>query len=99
MIGVNVTFQYTDSFDRARVIGVAENARAMFEGMPGLRFKFFTLDEPARRANNFYVWDSKEAALEFFSDELRQRVTDLYGVGPTIEYVEIAQIVDNAPGD
>jgi hypothetical protein len=38
--------------------------------------------------NNFYVWDSKEAALEFFSDELRQRVTDLYGVAPTIEYVE-----------
>ena len=80
MIGVNVTFQYEDSFDRARVIGVADNARATFEGMPGLRFKFFALDESARRANNFYVWDSKEAALEFFSDELRQRVTDLYGV-------------------
>ena len=96
MIGVNVIFQYEDSFDRARVIGVANNARATFEGMPGLRFKFFTLDESARRANNFYVWDSKEAALEFFSDELRQRVTDLYGVAPTIEYVEIAQIVDNS---
>ena len=59
-IGVNVTFQYEDSFDRARVVGVADNARATFEGMPGLRFKFFTLDESARRANNFYVWDSKE---------------------------------------
>ncbi len=34
MIGVNVGFQYEDSFDRARVIGVADNARAMFEGMP-----------------------------------------------------------------
>ena len=96
MIGVNVTFQYEESFDRARVIGVADNARAEFEGMPGLRFKFFTLDESARRANNFYVWDSKEAAVEFFSDELRQQVTDLYGVAPTVEYVEIAQIVDNS---
>ena len=96
VIGVNVGFQYEDSFDRARVIGVADNARATFEGMPGLRFKFFTLDESARRANNFYVWESKETALEFFSDELRQRVTDLYGVAPTIEYVEIAQIVDNS---
>jgi hypothetical protein len=96
VIGVNVTFQYEDSFDRARVIGVADNARATFEGMPGLRFKFFTLDESARRANNFYVWESKEPALEFFSDELRQRVTDFYGVAPTIEYVEIAQIVDNS---
>jgi hypothetical protein len=96
VIGVNVSFQYEGSLDRARVIGVAENARASFEGMPGLRFKFFTLDESARRATNFYVWDSKEAALDFFSDELRERVTGLYGVEPTIEFVEIAQIVDNS---
>jgi hypothetical protein len=96
VIGVNVSFQYEGEFDRARVTGVAENARATFEGMPGLRFKFFTLDEPARKANNFYVWDSKEAALEFFSDELRERVTGLYGVAPTIEFVEIAQLVDNS---
>ena len=96
MIGVNVSFQYEDSFDRARVTGVADNARAMFEGMPGLRYKFFTLDESAKQATNFYVWDSKEAALEFFSDQLRERVTELYGVIPTIEFVEIAQIVDNS---
>ena len=96
MIGVTVSFQYEGSFDRARVIGVAANARAGFEGMPGLRFKFFTFDESARLATNFYVWDSKEAALKFFSDELRERVTDLYGVAPTIEFVEIAQFVDNS---
>jgi hypothetical protein len=96
VIGVNVTFQYEASFDRERVIGVAVSARATFEGMPGLRYKFFTLDESERRATNFYVWDSKEAALEFFSDQLRERVTGLYGVMPTIEFVEIAQIVDNS---
>jgi len=96
VIGVNVSFQYDSSFDRARVIAVAANARTSFEGKPGLRFKFFTLDEPARRANNFYVWDSKEEALDFFSDELRDQATRLYGVAPTIEYVEIAQIVDNS---
>jgi hypothetical protein len=96
VIGVNVSFQYDGSFDRARVIGVADNERATFEEMPGLRFKFFTFDEAARRATNFYVWDSKEAALAFFSDEVRQLVTDLYGVAPTIEFVEIAQVVDNS---
>jgi hypothetical protein len=96
MIGVNVRFEYDGTFDRSRVITVAENARTMFEGMPGLRFKFFTFDEEQQRATNFYVWDSKEAAVTFFSDELRERVTELYGVGPTIEFVEIAQIVDNS---
>lgn len=95
-IGVNVSFQYDGSFDRARVTGVAENERATFEGMPGLRFKFFTFDEAEARANNFYVWDSAETALKFFSDEVRELVTGLYGVAPTIEFVEIAQIVDNS---
>jgi len=96
VIGVNVRFEYDGTFDRSRVIEVANNARSMFEGMPGLRFKFFTFDEEQQRATNFYVWESKEAALGFFSDELRERVTDLYGVGPTIEFVEIAQVVDNS---
>jgi len=96
MIGVNVRFDYDGDFDRERVVGVAEGARAMFEGMPGLRFKFFTFDAKLQQANNFYVWESKEAADSFFTDELRERVTGLYGVSPEIEYVEIAQFVENS---
>jgi hypothetical protein len=53
VIGVSVTFSYDGDFDRARVVSVANNARAMFEGMPGLRFKFFTFDEDQQRATNF----------------------------------------------
>ncbi|MCZ0990865.1 hypothetical protein [Streptomyces diastatochromogenes] len=96
MIGVTVTFSYPGDFDRSRIINVAENARGMFEGMPGLRFKFFTFDEERRQAVNFYVWESKEEAARFFTEELRGRVTDLYGVAPSIEFVQIAEIVDNS---
>ena len=96
MIGVSVVFDYDGDFDRSRVIEVAKNARKMFEGMPGLRFKFFTLDDKQNRAMNFYVWDSQEAAEAFFTEELRERVTALYGVSPTISYVEIAELVDNS---
>jgi heme-degrading monooxygenase HmoA len=96
MIGVTVTFDYSSGFDRERVIKVAAGARGMFEGMPGLRLKVFTLDQERQRAANFYVWDSEEAAKAFFTQELRDRVTSLYGVTPSIEFVEIAEIVDNA---
>jgi heme-degrading monooxygenase HmoA len=96
MIGVNVTFEYGDDLDRARVLAVAQNARSTFEGMPGLRCKYFTLDDKHQRATNFYVWDSQDAAESFFSDELRERVTGLYGVAPIIDFVEIVQIVDNS---
>jgi hypothetical protein len=96
MIGVIVTFDYQGEFDRDRVINVADKARTMFEGMPELRFKFFTFDEKQKRATNFYVWESKDAADGFFSEELRERVSGLYGVAPRIDFVEIAQIVDNS---
>jgi hypothetical protein len=95
MISVVVTFDYDGDFDRSRVEKVAQNARTMFEGMRGLAAKFFTLDEKQQRALNFYVWDSSEAAQQFFSDELRERVTALYGKPPSIEFLEIAEVVDN----
>jgi hypothetical protein len=95
LIGVTVTFQYDQDFDRSRVLSIAERARETFEGMPGLRSKAFTIDDARQRALNFYVWDSVDAANSFFSDEMRERVRVLYGVAPTIEFVEIAQLVDN----
>jgi hypothetical protein len=76
--------------------GFAENARQLFEGMPGLRSKAFTLNEPDRTARNFYVWESEEAARAFFTEELEERITGLYGVRPSIEFVEIVGLVDNA---
>ena len=96
MIGVSVTFQYDGDFDHARVVSIAENARETFEGMPGLRSKVFTVNDKRQRAMNFYVWESADAAKSFFSDEMRERVTGLYGVEPTIDFVEIAQLVDNS---
>jgi heme-degrading monooxygenase HmoA len=96
VIGVMVTFQYPETFDEQAARSVAQAARPHFEGMPGLRSKTFTLNAPKRQATNFYVWDSEEAARAFFSDELLQRVTSLYGVRPSVEFVEIAALVENA---
>jgi len=96
VIGVSVTFQYDEDFDRSRVVSIAENARGTFEAMPGLRSKVFTVDATRQRAMNFYVWESADAAKSFFSEEMRERVTGLYGVEPTIDFVEIAQLVDNS---
>jgi hypothetical protein len=95
MIGVFVTFRYGDNFDEQAVRKIAETARARFEGMPGLRSKAFTLNSAKREATNFYVWDAEDAAKAFFSDELVERVTALYGVRPSVEFVQIATLVEN----
>jgi hypothetical protein len=96
MKGVIIEFQYGEDFDRARVAAIAREARGRFEGLPHLRQKAFTIDEQNRRATNVYLWESEDAARAFFSDELVDRVTGLYGVRPTVSFVEVAELVDNA---
>ena len=96
MVGVFVTFTYDDGVDVDAVTRIAETAGASFRGMPGLRSKAFTVDEETGEATNFYVWESEDAARAFFTEELRQRVTALYGVAPSIRFVQIAELVDNA---
>ena len=95
MMGVFVTFRYGDHFDEGAMRKIAETARARFEGMPELRSKAFTLNPSRREATNFYVWDSESAAKAFFSEELLERVTNLYGVRPSVEFVQIAALVEN----
>jgi heme-degrading monooxygenase HmoA len=95
MIGAFVTFRYGDNFNEQTVRKIAETARAKFEGMAGLRSKAFTLNCAKREAVNFYLWDSEDAAKAFFSEELLERVTGLYSVRPSVEFVQIATLVEN----
>ena len=95
MIGVFITFRYGDKFDEQAVLKIAETARVRFEGMPGLRSKAFTINSGKREAVNFYVWDSEDAAKAFFTDQLLERVAGLYGVRPSVEFVQIASLVEN----
>jgi heme-degrading monooxygenase HmoA len=96
MIGVFVTFRFGENFDEQAVRKIAESARVRFEGMPGLRSKAFTLTREKREAANFYVWDSEDAAKAFFTEELVERVAGLYGVRPSVEFVQIATLVENS---
>jgi heme-degrading monooxygenase HmoA len=95
MIGVILTFRYGDNFDEQVIRKVAETARVRFEGMPGLRSKAFTFSSKKRQATNFYVWDSEDAATAFFTEELLQRVSGLYGVRPDVEFVQVVALVEN----
>jgi heme-degrading monooxygenase HmoA len=95
MIAVFVRFRYESGFSEAQLRQVADQARTKFEGMPGLRSKAFTIDPVHREALNVYVWDSEEAAKAFFSPQLMDMVTGLYGVRPTVDFVEVAALVEN----
>src|SRR5262245_14374471 len=97
MIGVFVTFRYGDRFNEQAVRKIAEAASPKFAGMPGLHSKAFTVNSGKREAMNFYVWDSEDTARAFFTDALLERVTGLYGVRPSVDFVQIAALVEGCP--
>lgn len=95
MIGVFITFRYADDFDEQTVRKIADVAQAKFKEMAGLRSKAFTVNPGKREAINFYVWDSEEAAKAFFTDEQVDRIAGHYKVRPTLDFVQIAALVEN----
>src|SRR5512139_2648169 len=95
MIGVFVTFDLGAAYDAGRLSQLAQAALPKFRGMPGLVSKTFTLDDAARQAVNFYVWETEEAARGFFSEEAIAWVTGVYGVRPKLTFVKIAGRVEN----
>ena len=95
MIGVFVTFNYESDLDEPKLRAIADNAKPKFEGMPGLRAKVYTLRAERRQATNLYVWDSEQQARAFFTPQMLERITTLYGVEPSIEYAAIAGLVQN----
>ena len=97
MVGVLVTFNLGNSFNEAAVRKIAAESSPKFEGMSQLRSKTFTVDRGRRQAMNFYVWETAEAARAFFTDDLLDRATALYGVTPGVQFVEIAALVNNPP--
>ena len=95
MVAVFVTFQYANDFNEAKMRKIAQEASGKFQGMPQLRSKAFTVRSEAKCATNVYLWDSEDAAKAFFTDELLARVTGLYGVRPSVEFAQVAALVDN----
>jgi hypothetical protein len=49
-----------------------------------------------RYGDNFDEQAVRKIAKAFFTEQLLERVTGLYGVRPTVEFVQIATLVENA---
>jgi hypothetical protein len=95
MIATLLTFSYDNNFDEEAIRNIALTARGKFENMPGLRSKAFTIHADKKQAINFYIWHEEIAARNFFSEETLELVTKGYGVRPSVEYLEVATLVDN----
>jgi heme-degrading monooxygenase HmoA len=98
MIATLVTFTYSDNFSEEKIRRIAESARPKFENMPGLRSKAFSFNEENNCAKNYYVWEDENAARNFFTETNIDNIGEIYGVRPSVEFLEVATLVDNHSG-
>ena len=74
-------------------------ANSIFKGLPGLMSKQFCYDETTGDGHSVYLWESREKAEEFFSPAFVEHFREVFGVDPTITYLDIPVLVDNRVGD
>ena len=86
--------------------GLTQNdARAMFEGaapkyqnLPGLTRKYFLFGEDGK-GGGVYLWESREAADQLYSEEWKTMIEDKFGRAPEIIFYETPVVVDNLIGE
>jgi hypothetical protein len=82
-----------------------DNARSVFaETAPkyrevnGLVRKYYLLSEDGETAGGVYLWKSREAAEQLYTDEWKTFIEQKYGTRPTVTYFASPVIVDNLVG-
>jgi len=70
-----------------------------FQNPPGLLRKYFLLTEDGGTSVGIYVWKTRERAVAFNEEILRERIRKVYGVEPEIEVLETVVEVDNVTGE
>lgn len=95
MIAALVLFDTQGSLDideaRERFNTTAPNYR----GRADLHSKAYIFEEDGSSLGGFYLWESREAAEEMYSDAWKAKATGIYGVPPVVRYFEVPVHIEN----
>ena len=98
MITAIVQFDLPPDVDRQKAAETFQRIAPLYRDMEGLIHKYFCFSEEGKGAG-IYLWESREAAEKIYAGIWRERIRELYGVDPEIQYYEPLLIVDNTMGE
>ena len=82
-----------------------EKAQDVFAGtapkyreVKGLIRKYYLLSEDGATAGGVYLWKSREAAEQLYTDDWKTFILHKYGTKPSVTYFDSPVIVDNLVG-
>ena len=91
-----VTFRHTaETYDRARLEAINRTTAPKYEGLPGLLIKAYWYDDGARENGGLYIWSDRAAAEATHDEAHLARLRELYGVAPSVRWLDVPVFVDN----
>lgn len=82
--------------DKARSV-FAETA-PKYREVKGLIRKYYLLSEDGETAGGVYLWKSREAAEQLYTEDWKRFIEQKYGTRPTVTYFASPVVVDNLVG-
>ena len=93
-----VQFDLPADVDRQRASEIFQRIAPLYQDVEGLIHKYFCFSDEGKGAG-IYLWESREAAEKIYAGVWRERIQQLYGIEPEIQYYEPLLVVDNAAGE
>ncbi|MGE3076317.1 MAG: YdhR family protein [Dehalococcoidia bacterium] len=99
VIATVVTFRHTQkSYDRTRLEAINRSTAPKYAGLDGLVSKAYWYDDAALENGGIYLWSSREAAEATHDEAHLARLEELYGVRPSVRWMDVPVFVNNATG-
>lgn len=95
MITVFVKFSLSPFQTHDAIATDFSNISEMFADVPDLLRKYFIIAEDGSYAGGIYLWESREAAQAFHSENYAWMIQERYGAVPTITYLDCPIVMDN----
>ena len=98
MITALVQFKVPQSMTIDKARDVFSGTAPKYREVDGLVRKYYLLSEDGHTAGGVYLWQSRQAAEQLYTEDWKAFIFQKYGTRPTITYFASPVIVDNWVG-
>ena len=98
MITVLVQIKLQQPMSRDKAQSVFEGTAPKYREVKGLIRKYYLLSEDGATAGGVYLWKSRQAAEQLYTEDWQAFIMQKYGTKPSVTYFVSPVIVDNLVG-
>ena len=98
MITALVEIKLPEPMTRDKAQAVFADTAPKYREVKGLIRKYYLLSEDGATAGGVYLWKSREAAEQLYTDDWKTFIVQKYGTKQSVTYFASPVIVDNLAG-